>query len=183
MFTIDGRRISTIFDISKVNRVLIAGKEKYNTVPLKGFSVDSEEAKEAEEKGVINAVKQAWAQWFEQNAIPLDEEFKDVRLAKKTVKMHQFKNSKEQDNYLNTDIDKPTKEVLRTKDKIDLQDALHNEDILEKVIEMTIQKKVKAKQDKEFYNSLKSNKNQNDLDHYWYMNKGANLPGREFHIK
>ena len=97
--------------------------------------------------------------------------------------MHQFSNSKEQDGYLNTNIEKAPKEIAYNKSKINYQEAIHNEDILEKVIEMTIEKKAKTKLDKEFYNSLKSGKNQNELDNYCYMNKGANLPGREFNIK
>lgn len=183
LFTVDGRRISSIFDISKINRVLIAGKEKYNIVPLKGYVTDNEETKEAEEKGVVNAVKQACAQWFEQNSIPLDDEFKDVKLARKTAKMHQFSNSKERDNMIDSEMNNSNKASPYANKRINIQEALQNEDILEKVIEMTIQKKQKIKQDKEFYNSLKSNKNQNELDHYCYMNKGVNLPGSQFNVK
>ena len=59
MFNTDGKRISSIFDISKVNKVLIAGKEKYNLTPLQGSSLPKPEYDVPEEKGVISVIKHA----------------------------------------------------------------------------------------------------------------------------
>lgn len=92
--------------------------------------------------------------------------------------MHQFDNSKAHNSFLNADISRAFAD-----DNFNIQDALQNEDILEKVIEMTIQKKVKTKQDREFYNSLKPNVNLTEQDSYCYMNKGVNLPGSQFNVK
>lgn len=60
LFTVDGHRITSIFDISKVHRVLIAGNEKYHLDPIKGFEVkEISVIKENEEKTVKSAIKQA----------------------------------------------------------------------------------------------------------------------------
>lgn len=144
LFTVDGRRISSIFDISKAHRVLIAGKEKYNMLPLRGLEpCQKKKTKEPENKGVTSAIKQACAFWFEQNSIDLDNNFKDVRCANKTTKM--FKRKGNTSFKAPPDLD--LSDVMTGKNVeesyMDMSQLLTDEDILIKLIEHTINQKAK----------------------------------------
>jgi hypothetical protein len=162
---------------------LIAAKEKYNLTPLQGSSLPKPEYNVPEEKGVISVIKHAWAYWFEKNSIPIDGQFRDVKLARKTVKMHnrnhdnRLLNSQNNSNFyenLGYDADETI---------ISLREAMSDEDILAKIIEKTIQKKEKSKVEKEFYISLKPQNEELKWNNYWYSNKGANPPSKGFKMR
>jgi len=181
LFTVDGRRISNILDISKVNKVLIAGKEKNNIINLWGFEIKEEKIiKENEEKNVKFAIKQAWAQWFEQNEINIDNNFWDVDWSRKTAKMHIFDESPSRQNFKsNSDLKVKDNSFSRIP-KINLDRIINNEEILVKIIENTIWRQEKIKYEKQFYDSLKSKGIPKITGGYCYKSKGVNPPSKEF---
>jgi hypothetical protein len=139
LFNADGNRISSIFDISKINKVLIAGREKYNLVPLKGFTPEASLKKKLEATGVNSIIKHACADWFEKNSIPVDGEFRDVKLATKTVKMHEPQTKFSEKSPQNLDLSESFRDSpIRT--HLQRSSSQTDEDVLAKIIESTIEK-------------------------------------------
>lgn len=143
--------------------MLIAGRDKYNLIPLKVSGIEHYEDKQDENKGVISTIKHACVNWLEKNSIPLDGEFRDVKLSNKTVRMHLKRNQKQTNRDLNySDVEVENKET-----EINLENSINDDDILMKIIEKTIDSQFKSKFEKQFYNSLKpTDSNQNTKGAY-----------------
>lgn len=162
LFNVDGQRITSIFDITVLNKVLIAGREKYNLAPLKVPGIEHYENKQDENKGVISTIKHACVGWLEKNSIPLDGEFRDVKISNKTVKMHLNRNHKQENRDLNYSIDE-----IRNKEANQNLDTSITDDVLVKIIEKIIDSEFKSKFEKQFYDSLKpSDSNQTTKGEY-----------------
>jgi hypothetical protein len=177
---VDGNRVTSIFDITMLNKVLIAGREKYNLIPLKVSGIDIYDNKQAESKGVISTIKHAWVAWLGKNSIPLDGEFRDVKLANKTAKMHVKRNEKQ----MNLSFSDLNNNAIMNEPANSSHTSMNDEDILAKIIEKTIDSQYESKFEKQFYDSLKpADSNQSFQGKYWYSNRGVKLPGKDIRAK
>ena len=138
------------------------------------------------DKGVQSAIKQACAQWFQQNQIILDNQFRDVKCAKKTVKMHASDKSRSTRDMRNADLNLTDSSFFKDQanfPNVSLNTIINNEGILETIIENTIKKQGQLKSERQFYDSLKPRFVPKSYSGYYYKNTGVKPPSKEFKSK
>lgn len=162
LYNSDGMRVESIFDITKITKVLIAGKEKYNLIPLKANDFINGKNTEKETKEVCSIVKHACVSWLDQNSIFLDHQFRDTRLGNKVVRV------KKKGILIILILKLGNLRIEGNLDETSMsfQESMSDDDILVKIIEKTISEQAQSKYEKEFYHSLKPKESNQGFDSY-----------------